>query len=181
MFSKDEFVLMSDDLQAKEVYAYFGLVIFSFQKFEQQLMNMLLIKAKNENLNLTPEEYDEVFGNHSDKTMGKLIKKVTETYKINSELTREMWRIHKKRNYFAHHYFKDSSQYFFDLEGNIKMIVEFECVIIEVEVLDSKLNIIIKPLMQNFGVTDKSINEILKKIKNKEISLEDSNLCYKKH
>ena len=98
MFDEEVFRLQSDDEQFKEVYAYFGLCIYYFQVLEHQLINMILLFNKTNRINIPKEEYDEIFKQYSDKTMGKLIEKVTLLYQLTEENKKESWMIHKKRN-----------------------------------------------------------------------------------
>jgi len=64
---------------------------------------MLYYKSKN--ITLQGEEYDNLFSDYSDKTMGKLIEKVITIYSLNEETRKLLWQIHTKRKLFIHHYF----------------------------------------------------------------------------
>ncbi len=140
--------------KAKEIYARFGLCVYIFQVFEHQLLNMLLIKARAEKIDMSSQEYDNIFYSYNDKTMGKLIEKVVELYEISETVRQKLWDIHKKRNYYVHHYFKDHSEYFFSEEKQIKMLEEIITTTEEVEKLDASLEEFTQPLMDKINVNE---------------------------
>lgn len=165
MFNREEYILLDEDLQAKEVYAFLGLTIFYFQVLESQLMNMILIKAKAENINLKTDEYDNIFRNYSDKTLGKLIDKILEIYKLNNYLTNQLRSINKKRNYYAHHYFKDWIHRLYSTDGRVETNFEFERTLNKVKEIDKKLEYIIEPLKLEFGITEEYLSEKIREFK----------------
>lgn len=150
----DFFLEYNDSEKAKEIYARFGLCIYAFQVLEHQLMNMLLIKAKSEKIDMTSKEYDDIFYSYSDKTLGKLIEKVVQLYDIPDIKRQKLWNIHQKRNYYVHHYFKDHSEYFFSETKQIKMLEEIISTTDEVSNLDASLEALTQPLMDKINVNE---------------------------
>lgn len=150
----DFFLEYNDSEKAKEIYARFGLCVYAFQVLEHQLMNMLLIKAKSEKIDMTSKEYDDIFYSYSDKTLGKLIEKVVQLYDIPDIKRQKLWNIHQKRNYYVHHYFKDHSEYFFSETKQIKMLEEIISTTDEVSNLDASLEALTQPLMDKINVNE---------------------------
>ena len=148
----DYFLEFDDSEKAKEIYARFGLCVYTFQVLEHQLMNMLLIKAKSEKIDMSSKEYDDIFYSYSDKTMGKLIEKVVQLYDIPDIKRQELWNIHQKRNYYAHHYFKDHSAHFFSEKKQIKMLEEIITTTEETMFFDTFLENLTQPIMDKMNI-----------------------------
>lgn len=51
----DYFYNLDENEQAKEIFAQFGLCVYWFQVLEHQLIDMILIRAKQNNLKLNPQ------------------------------------------------------------------------------------------------------------------------------
>ena len=96
----DYFYQYNESNKAKEIYAQFGICVYTFQVLEHQLMNMLLVKAKAENLDMKSEEYDSVFYSYSDKTMGKLIEKILSLFDIPTEKKKETLELTLEKKLF---------------------------------------------------------------------------------
>lgn len=150
----DYFLEYDDSEKAKEIYARFGLCVYFFQVLEHQLINMLLIKARAEKLDMSSKDYDDIFYSYSDKTMGKLIEKLVELYEIPDTIRECLWNVHKKRNYYVHHYFKDHSEYFYTEDKQIKMLQEIMSTTDEVSNLDASLEAFTQPLMDKINVNE---------------------------
>ena len=168
MLSCDEYKKLPKEEQSKEIYAYFGLSIYHFQVLEYQLINMILVYYKSKNIKMTPDEYDDVFRSYSDKTMGKLVEKVTTLYNINDTDKGSLWEILKKRNFFAHHFFKDRSMKWYSIEGRFEMIREIDEIVTHTMELDRKLELLIQPLFEKFGITQDYLDSLMGKMRKGE-------------
>ena len=178
MLDKNEFLEFSDTDQYKEVYARFGLCIFHFQVLEHQLLNMILIINKQMNIKMSDEEYNQIFYSYSDNTMGKLIEKVSTLFRFDEKIRAKLWDIHQKRNFYAHHYFKDRSTKWYTIEGRFEMIQEIDLVDMKTKELEENLVILAEPLVKSLGLTDEIIEKEFKKLK--EGKLISDNLTFEK-
>ena len=173
----DYFYQYNESDKAKEIYAQFGLCVYTFQVLEHQLMNMLLVKAKAENLDMKSEEYDSVFYSYSDKTMGKLIEKILSLFDIPTDKKKKLWNLHSKRNYFVHHYFKDHSEYFYSECKQVEMFKEIIETIEEIQEMDSFLEDLTQPVINKINIDEKYFEYWYGKLKNGE---DISSLKFKK-
>ena len=158
MFDIEEYQMMKEDEQYKEVYARFGLCIFHFQMLEHQLINMILSYYKMRNMKMNQIEYKELFHSYSDSTMGKLIQVVNDLYNIEDPMRKELWIIHKERNYFAHHYFKDKSFMWDALENRICFITEIDLVDTRTRDMDKQLTEMERKNLASIGITQEIID-----------------------
>lgn len=160
------FELLSEDDKAKEIYARFGLCVYTFQTFEQQLMNLILAKSRAHAINMTPAEYDLIFKSYSDKTMGELKKKVINLYTLPKDIKKKLEIINTSRNYFVHHYFKDNSHLFFSDLGQRKMLKEITEMTEEIKIVDKYFDEKIDELITELNVNRDYISELYDKMKN---------------
>jgi hypothetical protein len=153
---------MNEDLHHKEVYAYFGLAIYQAQVLEHGIVNALVycdlipnkaktVKSKEEWAAL----FDTFMDGHFEKTLGKMIRTLKTTFPITAELESTLAESLKLRNFLAHHYFKDRIHLFLSHEGREQMIGELSRAHEQFENTDSELEILIKPIREKHGFTDK--------------------------
>jgi len=159
------FLGLDEDDRYKEVYALFGSCVYHFQVLEHQLINMIMLYYKSKNITLQGEEYDNLFSDYSDKTMGKLIEKVITIYSLNEETRKLLWQIHTKRNFFIHHYFKNRNKKMINDEGKIELINEINEVDNQVIDLDEYLTKIMSPYVEKIGITEEIIDYFIDKMK----------------
>jgi hypothetical protein len=160
MISELEFSQFSEDLQIKEIYATFGVCIYQFQVVEQQLMNMILIYSRINHISSNITELDQVFENNKSKTMGKLIQSVLNDFKIIENDKKNIWSLHERRNYYAHHYFKDKISEWFSAQGRLSMLLEISNQIEFAEEIDHALMLYLEPYLAKMKVTSKLVEEI---------------------
>lgn len=162
----DYFYNLDENEQEKEIYAQFGLCVYWFQVLEHQLINMILIRAKQNNLKLNSTDFDNLFYSYSDKSMGALKKKVFELYNLSKEDIDEINCIQTKRNYYVHNYFKNYSKDLFDINKRKKILDEFINTIEKIKVVNKKLeDLCVNPLI-NVGITQDILDSLLLTIKN---------------
>jgi len=157
-YTIDYYLTLNDEERNREMYALFGHCVYSFQLIEHQLMNMILVYYKSKNIALEENEYNMLFKNYSNKTMGKLIGKVVSLYSLEKSKKRILLQINKKRNFFVHHYFKNRNIKLFSENGEIEIINEINEVDDLLIDMDKYLVQITKPLIEVIGITDDYIN-----------------------
>jgi len=164
-YTIDYYLTLNDEERDREMYALFGHCVYNFQLLEHQLMNMIMVYYKSRNTTLDENEYDMLFKNYSDKTMGKLIGKVVSLYSLERGKKKVLLQINKKRNFFVHHYFKNRNIKLFNENGRIEIINEINEVDDLVIDMDKYLTHITKPLTETLGITDDYINAGVKLMK----------------
>jgi hypothetical protein len=164
-FTIDYYLSLNDDERNREMYALFGHCVYNFQLLEHQLMNMILVYYKSENITLAENEYNTLFTNYSDKTMGNLIEKVISLYSLGGNTKDVLWQIHRKRNFFVHHYFKNRNTKLFNENGRIEIINEINEVDNLVIDMDKYLTDCTQPFVEKTGISEKYIHEGIEKMK----------------
>lgn len=140
MFNIDDYKKLSIDEQHKEVYAYFGLAIYYSQVLEHQLLNMLLLaNTINEEITVN-KDYEKCFYSISNKTLGKLIKHINKYYCLRLIDRKKLESLLKRRNYLAHHYFKDNIGLFATESGRMILIKYFDDFTTEMISMDQIMN-----------------------------------------
>lgn len=164
-YTIEYFLSLDEEDRNKEMFALFGHCVFNFQLLEHQLMNMILVYYKSQNIVLEEIEINKLFKNYSDKTMGNLIEKIIKIYSLEESIINELWQIHKKRNFFVHHYFKNRNIKRVSENGEIEIINEINEVDNIVIDMDKYLTDVTKPFIEKLGITDQHFNEVMKRIK----------------
>jgi hypothetical protein len=167
-YTIDYYLSLTDSERNREMYALFGKCVFNFQLLEHQLMNMILVYYKSSNIILEEKEYNTLFADYSDKTMGKLIEKVISIFSLDKNVKEALWQIHRKRNFFVHHYFKNRNKKLFNVNGEIEIINEINEVDNLVIDMDKYLTHITKPLIETIGITEEHIKGGVEKMKKGE-------------
>jgi hypothetical protein len=160
---------MDKDEHIKEVYAYFGLSMYMAQVLEHGIVNAfvfleLMPKTKGK---WTPDEFEAYMDGEFDKTLGRLIGKLRKLTTINNDMESLLTVTLKKRNWLAHHYFRDRAKEFMNSSGRDSMILELQQCRDLFKETDEKLEAVIMPLMKKVGITDEILREHLLKFKKK--------------
>lgn len=155
-----------EDEHVKAVYAYFGLAIYFSQVLEHGLVNALVF------LDLLPrragrpvpkeewfKEFDSFMDQHFETTLGKMIRSLKSVISVPDELESLLAAALKKRNFLAHHYFKERAAEFMTRTGRDEMISELHETRILFEQADDKLDKVVKPLRERFGLTDEQLEQ----------------------
>ena len=150
-----------EDEHVKEVYAYFGLAIYFSQVLEHGLVNSLVF------LDLLPrraghpvpnekwfKEFDAFMDQHFETTLGKMIRSLKNVISVPQDLESLLAVALEKRNFLAHHYFKDRSIEFMTKIGRDKMIIELQEARTLFKHADDQLDEVVRPLREHFGLTD---------------------------
>ncbi len=160
MISAEDFKQFDELEQIREIYARFGLCIFQLQVVEQELMNMIIIYAGAHKIAKSQKCFDDIFKANKSKTMGKLFEKMLKEFQICDGDRKCIWFLHKKRNYFAHHYFKDRVTEWHSEQGRLKMLAEIQELIDLSECVDKKLEEYAQPYMDRMKITADMLNQI---------------------
>lgn len=155
---------MGDDERAehvKTVYAHFGLAIYLAQCLEHGIVNALLVldlvpnqaktlRSKNEwNMKV-----DDFFDQNFRQTLGQMITALRKVTTVPTKLETLLAEALHKRNWLAHHYFRERAEQFMSASGRDHMIAELEDVQKLFREADLQLEEISRPLMEKYGYTE---------------------------
>jgi len=169
---------MIDDIPAKseevrEVYARFGLAIYSAQCLEHGLVNAFIY------LHLIPskmpeyrpkeweDEVDAFTSKHFEHTLGRMIKDLEKFTNIAPNLSKKLSQALKIRNWLAHDYFRERAREFLSHEGRIIMIKELDDATSTMNEADAELSKTLDPILKKYGITEELIAKVSKEILSK--------------
>ena len=110
----------------RDVYAHFGLAIYKAQVLEHGLANAMTYASKVAGRLPTLDEYDAFLESKFEKTLGALINDLKGHVCVDPGLQGTLSTALKKRNWLAHHYFRERPQTFMSDRGCATMIAELE-------------------------------------------------------
>ena len=149
--------------QIREVYARFGLAIYSAQCLERELAMFLAASGTPEFF--TAWDYDNRLAGHFDSTFGALVTTFAETAGPSDQtLLVELETAVKKRNELAHGYFWNRSVEFASTDGRTQMLEELDLLVKSFDSLDAKVSALVHDLMQKRGVTEEILQAQFEKL-----------------
>ena len=160
-----------EDEQIKEVYAHFGLAVYLAQVLEHALVIALVYSdlLPNRTPSTTQAHFDVFMDKHFSTTMGKMIKNLQQFMPIPAELGTLLTESRTKRNWLAHHYFRERADEFMTEKGREKMLIELKDAQTLFEKADELLDEVCRPLREKFGLTDEKIEKHFKEYVEKNI------------
>ena len=165
---------MNDDEigeHVKTVYANFGLAIYWAQCLEHQIVNSMVIMDLLPNFawkSKTREQWHQENDQYNEaqfaKTLGRLIKDLKNLTSVPQELESKFADCLQRRNFLAHHYFRERAVEFMSSEGRDKMISELENDVALFQAADQQLYSLVEPLNLKFGLTPKAIESAMQEL-----------------
>ena len=112
----------------KETYAHFGLASYLAQVLEHGLVIALVYAdmIPNRKPNQTRVDFDLFLDKHFETTMGKMIQNFKKHVAVPLEFEQLLLDARTKRNFLAHHYFRERADDFMKEAGREKMILELK-------------------------------------------------------
>lgn len=145
----------------KEVYARFGLAVYSAQVLEHGLVNALMI------LDLIPSrrhlarsrdewgtEVDAFMDRHFGATMGRMLKNLRDVTQVDADLENLLRDALSKRNWLVHDFFRERITEFMSTAGREQMLREVDECRNLFKTADERLETIVGPLRRKAGITD---------------------------
>lgn len=159
----------SHDEHVKSVYAHFGLAVYLAQVLEHGLANALVFLdlLPNRADNPVPRkqweaEFDSFLERNFETTLGKMIRSLKAVTPIPSDLEAVLTDALTKRNFLAHHFFRERSDAFVSHEGRERMIEELQNAQALFDGADTKLSEATKSAREKYGFTDERAEQFLK-------------------
>jgi hypothetical protein len=158
----------SPDEHVKSVYAHYGLAVYLAQVLEHGLVNALVFLEliPNRAGNPVPRkqweaEFDSFLERNFEITLGKMIRSLKDVTPIPSNLETVLTDALTKRNFLAHHFFRERSDEFMSQEGRARMIEELQNAQALFETADTKLSEATKFAREKYGFTDERAKQFL--------------------
>lgn len=152
-----------EDYHVREVYAHYGLAMYSAQSLEKAIC-ILLTAETSDPKTMTKSDYDRILKSYFDKTFGVCIKKLNTTIEITPKLEERLQNALEKRNLLAHTYFWDRAAHFMREDGRNYMIRELNEITDFFEKLDSEISEINHKWLSKLGISEDWIEKQMEKI-----------------
>lgn len=151
----------------KEVCAYFGAAYYFSNLLEYEIINslsffeMLPNRNKYKNHELWEKYVDQFYEEKFEKTLGALItnlKKYKEKSIGRDKLIIKLEEALKRRNYLAHHFFRDFIENNKKEDEMIEWLEQSRLLFFET---DEQLSALMKPIRTKLGISDELIEKLL--------------------
>ncbi len=107
----------------KEVYAHFGLTFSAFGTLEHGLANVLAVRLTNAEARPSRQKFDHHLAGCFRRTLGNLIRGL-ECFCEGHEFIARLEAAKAKRDYLAHHFFRERAASMFSEEGTRELLFE---------------------------------------------------------
>lgn len=148
-----------DDEQTRDVYAHYGRAMYLAQPLEHGIVNALVILRLPVADKYTRQDIDEFMEGRFQKTLGALLRHLKSEVTLPPDLESLLTEALNRRNYLAHHYFREKAESFVTRTGRGQMLQELQSSQQLFERADEQLGKALKPLREKYGVTDSVYEE----------------------
>ena len=149
------------DEHIETTYAHYGLALYLAQCLEHGLANALvyvdLIPRKARSVRTREEwsaEFDSFMGRSFEQTLGRLIRALREATAVPPELEEKLTDALRRRNWLAHHFFRERAEEFMSTRGRDSMIRELKAAQSLFQAADNLLGQTVKPIREKHGFSD---------------------------
>ena len=149
------------DEHVKNVYAHFGLAIYFAQVLEHALVNTMICAellpqraGKPESKGERETEFDAFVNEKYQQTLGRLIRALKNATSIPPDLESVLTEALEKRNFLAHHYFRERAEEFMSWSGRERMIEELQGAQENLDDTATRITAVERPLREKYGLTD---------------------------
>ena len=148
-----------DEEQSRDVYAHYGLTMYLAQVLEYAIVSAFVILRLPEKQKYTREDIDDLMDGRFKKTLGMLLKTLRDEMTLPETLEATLSQALARRNFLAHHYFRERAEQFVTREGRAKMIVELQIDQQLFQSADTALSGVLRPMRIANGLTDQALDE----------------------
>ena len=152
----------------KEVFAHFGAALYHTQVLEHGIVNALvvvdLIPARKDQVGSRQEWariLDGFMDQHFSKPMGRMMEALRMVATIPDDLETMLTEALQRRNWLAHHFFRERADAFLSVRGRDQMISELRNATSMFVSTDQCLEELTRPLRVAAGLTDEMIEQAL--------------------
>ncbi|MBV5244382.1 hypothetical protein KUF57_12640 [Mycolicibacterium sp. PAM1] len=165
--------LPADGSREKEVFARFGLALYTAQVFDHALVNLLTVTRSIEGI-YSLDEIDRSFENLFKKTTGGLVTDIGSESLLQETDLEICRRAVAERNRLAHRFFRDNAEDFISSKGQQLMIDDLGEVVVLIQAADAACHRVMMRIGARFGMTEGAVERqmelIVDKIKTSGVS-----------
>ena len=161
---REEYEELAEQDRVKHVYAVAGLALYTAQCFEREMLHVLLVQNRAAGDVRSPEEFEILEGRLTQKTLGRLVKRVNEVVDVNESGKSLLARALRARNTLAHGFFWTHAKDFMTRAGQRKMIDELLGYVHLFETADHLCVIIVKALMRSLGISNETLDRLYQEL-----------------
>ncbi|MFN7957373.1 MAG: hypothetical protein U0P46_03455 [Holophagaceae bacterium] len=150
--------------QIKTVYAHFGLAIYLAQCLEHQIVNSMVVIDLLPNFPWKQKSREDWYKQHDQyneeqftKTLGRLIRDLKSITQVPPEVESKLSFCLARRNFLAHHYFRERAIEFMTESGRQNMLTELENDQAMFRQADQQLHLLVEPLNLKYGITPEAV------------------------
>jgi hypothetical protein len=154
--------------QVKTVYAHFGLAVYLAQVLEHGLANALMcteLLPRRAGKPVPRKQWEEEFNAFMEQqfkhTLGRLIQRLESITSVPDDLEDLLTEALAKRNFLAHHYFRERAEPLMSHSGREQMIAELHEAQKLFERADDRLDKVTTPLLEGYGLTDDKLKPFM--------------------
>jgi hypothetical protein len=151
---QDNEIPYPDASDPKEIYAFFGLTMYTAQVFEKGLLNLVVVCKMIGKQGATRQDFDDFFETFDRKTLGQLLNVARSQIDFDESIDDKLNAALKKRNFLAHQYFWDNAHEMMSDAGRLDLVMELRNDIQLFKDADTAVESIFDPLRRKLGITD---------------------------
>lgn len=148
-----------EEEQIKEAFTWFGAAIFHSNCIERQLAILLSMLDYLESESDKKRDFEDIRGLYFRKTLGQMVKRLSEKTIIPDDLKTKLQEALEKRNWLVHYFFWEHAVPFCSTNGRKRMIVELQILVDVFINLDKQLETISRNIQREYGISDKIIEK----------------------
>jgi hypothetical protein len=152
------------DEHVNNVYAYFGLAMYFAQVLEHGIANTMMCAELLPRRDGKPvpkkaweAEFDAFMNEQYQQTLGRLIRALKNATSVPPDLEGILTAALEKRNYLAHHYFRERAEAFMSWKGREKMIEELQGAQKLFDDADARITAVERQLREKYGLTNERL------------------------
>ena len=147
-----------DDL-VRDTYAHFGLAIYQVQVLEHTIVNAMVVARMPDRDRISRRAIDGFMDREFDRTLGRLVRELGKYASVPDDLVDVLSQALEKRNWLVHDYFRERAEQFVTDSGCHQMIAELDVAQRQFHSAGERLDLLLRPVRERFGVTDEAIAE----------------------
>lgn len=150
--------------ETKDVYAHFGLAMYFAQVLEHGVVNTMVLARMKERHRTTRAEIDSFMDTQFERTLGQMLRELGQHLAVPSSVEPVLRDALKKRNWLAHHYFRQRSVEFMNAKGRSAMLQELREATILFRAADDALSELTREVQLKLGIDDAAIEREMKEL-----------------
>lgn len=152
--------------RVREVFAHYGLAMYTAQGFERTLALCLATVYRHEPTRITRREFRRLLESNYQKTLGQLVSKLRQSVAIPGDLEETLTGALEKRNWLTHSYFWERAVTFCKEDGQQTMISELKLAVDFFDRADASVGRALRDWRTKHGITEEIVEAEKKKLLN---------------